>query len=121
MAHQPPIPGARIGSDPQQAQQQAQQAVRDAFARQAKNCPLLDGVLVGPVRLGVSYAGDGTPSPRDTEFRHGLGRPARGWIVVDRTNLGDLWRSDAVNKAPTSTLLLSHNVTTPVLVTLWVF
>lgn len=42
----------------------------------------------------------------DTVVNHGLGRPPRGWIVVDKTGVGDVYRSSSNNPAPNQTMIL---------------
>lgn len=45
----------------------------------------------------------------DTVVNHGLSRPPRGWIVIDKLGVGDIYRSSSNNPAPNQTMIFKSS------------
>lgn len=45
-----------------------------------------------------------------TVVNHGLGRELRGWIIVDRDGIGDVYKSSSNNPSPKQTIILVSTV-----------
>ena len=73
--------------------------------------PLIQGVLIE----NVSFEASGT-----VKIKHKLGRPAIGWIVVDRDAVVDFTRSSS-NTRPASELWIVNNTATAVVASFWIF
>lgn len=69
---------------------------------------ILDGRLINDVSLVSSGA---------TEVSHGLGKPIRGWVLVEKDANANVYSS--ASSTPNSTLVL--NTSADVTVSLWVF
>jgi hypothetical protein len=118
----PTVTPPRIGTgpqDPQRASNALASSVNDALT-EVFGQAIVDGVLVKGARLVFDAQGN----PADTPIKHGLGRQALGFVVVNRLASFDIWTSLTPNPQPNSHLLVSHNAGQTAFsakVDLWVF
>jgi hypothetical protein len=101
---------AGLSDDLQRALGSLQNNVEQSLGRISKD--IVPGVLL----TGVTIASGGT-----TWVEHGLGREAKGFLVVDKNLAGDVWRSANSRDRPKSHIGLATDADASLIVSLWVF
>ena len=103
-----------------QSDRQIMEAITLALRKLYATIALINGRL-----LTTSATANGQSVPlvltagKDNAVQHSLGRPARGWFVVNANAAATLYQSASTNPAPNQQILLVTSAT--VTVSLWVF